>query len=173
MGRFRTFALLAVLAAAVASAQAGPASASSKAAASATTIRAAINAVRGQHGLRPLHASWRLARAAGQHSQEMAQVGYFEHSSADGTSFWKRIQRYYGSSGYRRWSVGENLLWSSGAPSAQYVVGSWMQSAGHRENLLSRSWRKVGISVFHTGLGLGVFSGLDVTIVTADFGVRY
>lgn len=103
----------------------------------------------------------------------MAQVGYFEHNSADGTSFWKRIQRYFGSSGYRRWSVGENLLWSSGAPSAQSVVSSWMNSPPHRENLLSRSWRKVGVSVFHLELAPGVFHGLDVTLVTADFGVRY
>ncbi len=139
LGRFRTFALLAVLAAAVVSAQAGPASTSSKAVASATTVRAAINAVRGQHGLRLLRVSWRLSRAAGQHSREMAKLGYFEHNSADGTSFWKRIQRYFGSSGYSHWSVGENLLWSSGAPSAQYVIGSWMQSPGHRENLLSHS----------------------------------
>jgi len=40
-------------------------------------------------------------------------------------------------------------------------------------HLPSRNWRRVGISVFHSGLGLGVFQGLDVTIVTADFGVRY
>jgi Uncharacterized protein with SCP/PR1 domains len=43
----------------------------------------------------------------------MAAKGYFEHESADGTAFWKRIQHWYGSSGFGFWSVGENLLWSS------------------------------------------------------------
>src|SRR6266542_3588918 len=100
LGRFRTFALLAVLAAAVVSAQAGPASASSKAVASATTVRAAINAVRGQHGLRLLRPSWRLSRAAGQHSQ------------------------------------------------------------------------RIGISVVRTSIAPGIFEGLGVMIVTADFGAR-
>ena len=44
--------------------------------------------------------------------------GSFDHGSRDGSEFWKRVQRFYSPEGYRSWSVGENLLWSSGHLSA-------------------------------------------------------
>ncbi|MGH3131582.1 MAG: CAP domain-containing protein, partial [Gaiellaceae bacterium] len=72
-----------------------------------------INTLRARHQLAPLRMNDRLAAAAGAHSQAMARQGFFRHESADGSSFWKRVQRFYGSRGYGYWSVGENLLWSS------------------------------------------------------------
>ncbi len=139
----------------------------------ARTVLMEINAVRSSHSLRPLRLSSQLTAAADQHSREMGTKGYFEHSSADGTSFWKRVERYYGSTGYSYWSVGENLLWSTGTPTPSAAVTMWMSSTPHRKNLLDRNWRQVGLSVRQFDGAPGVYQGLDVTIVTADFGVRY
>src|SRR4051812_13986707 len=68
----------------------------------------AVNQVRAQHGLVPLKLSSSLSAAATQHAGEMAKDGYFAHESADGSTFWKRVQGYYGSNGFGYWSVGEN-----------------------------------------------------------------
>src|SRR5690349_3929786 len=54
-----------------------------------------INALREQHGLAPLHLSTSLSAAARQHSGEMAARGYFSHNSVNGSSFDRRIARYY------------------------------------------------------------------------------
>jgi uncharacterized protein YkwD len=141
--------------------------------ATARDIVSAINGVRARHSLRPLRLVRPLTSAASQHSREMGEQGYFSHNSADGTSFWKRVGRYYGSKGYRYWSVGENLLWSSTSLTPASAVNMWMNSPPHRKNLLGRNWRQVGLSVRQFTSAPGVFQGLTATIVTADFGVRY
>jgi uncharacterized protein YkwD len=56
-----------------------------------------LNLIRTQHGLVPLKLNLQLTEAADQHSREMGVDGYFEHTSHDGTAFWKRIQHWYGS----------------------------------------------------------------------------
>jgi uncharacterized protein YkwD len=143
---------------------------------SATALEAEVlsdvNRVRAAHGLAPLHLSARLTSAADQHSQEMARDGYFSHNSANGAAFWRRVQRYYPSRGSRYWSVGENLLWSSPDIDAAGALKTWMGSPEHRANLLKREWREVGLSAVHVTSAPGAYKGLEVTIVTADFGVR-
>ena len=47
-----------------------------------------------------------------------------------------------------------------------------MGSPGHRANLLSPRWREIGIAAVHAASAPGVYGGHEVTIVTADFGVR-
>src|SRR3954470_5099140 len=71
-----------------------------------------INTIRRRHGLQPVALNSALTAAAVAHTREMGSVGYFEHESHDGTAFWKRIKRWYGSGGYGLWSGGENLVWS-------------------------------------------------------------
>jgi uncharacterized protein YkwD len=137
-----------------------------------SAVLADVNRVRAQHGLGPLRLSTRLAAAAAQHSREMARRGYFSHESADGSAFWKRVERFYGSAHYRFWSVGENLLWSSPDVDAAGAIDMWMKSPPHRANLLNGRWREIGISAVHVTSAPGAYRGLDVTIVTADFGVR-
>jgi uncharacterized protein YkwD len=137
-----------------------------------TAVLGDVNRVRAQHGLGPLRVSARLVAAASQHSREMARRGYFSHDSADGSAFWKRLERFYGSAHYRFWSVGENLLWSSPDVDAPGAVDMWMKSPPHRANLLNARWREIGISALHVTAAPGDYHGLDVTIVTADFGVR-
>lgn len=131
-----------------------------------------LNKIRAQHGLVPLTISARLTAAADQHSQEMGADGYFQHNSYDGTAFWKRIGRWYGSSGYGFWSVGENLLWSSPDVDPAHALELWMNSPEHRANILTARWREIGVSAVHVQAAPGTYRGLDVTIITTDFGVR-
>jgi uncharacterized protein YkwD len=131
-----------------------------------------INVTRARKGLRPFQLSLKLTAAAHQHSISMAQKGYFSHDSANGGSFWKRIASFYGYTGYRSWSVGENLLWSSPDVSSAGALRMWMTSPEHRANLLDHGWREIGLSAVHVANAPGVYGGGEVTIVTADFGVR-
>jgi uncharacterized protein YkwD len=133
-------------------------------------VLAAINEVRHAQGLHPLRLSWALTEAAGQHSLSMAEHGYFEHSSLDGSPFWKRVAAVYPRT-RRRWRVGENLVWASPALSARRALALWMASPPHRETLLSPAWREVGLGAVRAVAG-GVYRGRVVTILTADFGVR-
>jgi uncharacterized protein YkwD len=135
-------------------------------------LLAKINALRAGRGLARLRVHERLGAAALEHSRQMARRGFFGHRSADGSTFGQRVQRYYGPAGYRYWSAGENLIWSSGPLAPSAVVDGWLQSPGHRKVLLDGSWRELGIAAVQVDAAPGVYGGMDVTIVTADFGVR-
>ena len=136
------------------------------------TLLAAINGLRQAHGLVPLKRSEPLGRAAAAHSEQMGADGYFAHESADGSPFWRRVERYYPSTRWDYWSVGENLLWASPEVDAQRALQMWLDSPKHRANLLAARWREVGLSALAVPAAPGPYQGLDVTILTADFGVR-
>jgi uncharacterized protein YkwD len=136
------------------------------------TVLQQLNAIRKLHGLAPLTLNSSLGSSSAQHSVEMGQRGYFEHNSADGTVFWKRIQRFYPSSRFSYWSVGENLLWSSPSVDAAQAMQMWMNSPEHRANILNPRWRQIGVSSVHIDAAPGTYKGLAVTIITTDFGVR-
>ena len=136
------------------------------------SVLAEINKVRRAHGLAAVRGSAALERAANGHSRAMATLGFFSHTSRDGTVFWKRIARSYSSRGYGYWTVGENLLWSSSELDGARVVRMWLNSPPHRKVLLNRLWRETGISAVHTPAASGDFGGGEATIVTADFGTR-
>jgi uncharacterized protein YkwD len=131
-----------------------------------------INQVRAQNGLSALRTSNALAEAAEFHSKAMASRGFFAHESADGTSFWKRVERFYPSRGFGYWSAGENLAYGSPSMSADGAVRAWMNSPGHRANMLSQSWTEIGIGAVHVDSAPGVYAGRPATIITTDFGVR-
>jgi uncharacterized protein YkwD len=135
-------------------------------------VLAEINALRRKHGLTPLRASSALRAAADVHSSSMATRGFFTHESADGTTFWKRVRRYYGDTGRAYWSVGENLLWSSPEVDVGGALRMWLNSPPHRKNLLTARWREIGLSAVHVDSAPGVYRNAPVTILTADFGVR-
>jgi uncharacterized protein YkwD len=137
-----------------------------------STLLAEVNAVRRRHRVAPLRASPGLRAAADAHSEAMARNGFFGHRSADGTPFWQRVRRFYPSARFRRWSVGENLLWSSPDITAGDAVRRWLGSGGHRRNLLTGRWREIGLGVVHVRSAPGVYGGAEVTIVTANFGIR-
>jgi uncharacterized protein YkwD len=135
-------------------------------------VLAHVNDLRRGHRLDSVRLSSALGAAAAQHSAEMARRGYFSHDSANGSSFDRRIARFYPSGSHRYWSVGENLLWSSPDVDGARAVRMWMNSPEHRKILLSPRWREIGLSAVHVTVAPGAFKGLEVTIVTADFGVR-
>ena len=107
-----------------------------------------INAERRRRGLPKLRYNRRLATAAGRHARDMVRQRYFSHDSKDGRDFVDRIRR----AGYLRggsggWSLGENLAWGCGnMASPREIVNAWMHSPGHRNNILSRRFRHVGIA---------------------------
>jgi uncharacterized protein YkwD len=136
-------------------------------------VAAAINAFRVAHGLAPLKVSPDLNASARQHSLEMGADGYFAHNSADRTVFWKRIEKYYTHEGYSYWTVGENLLWSSGSVSSTDALNMWIASPEHLANLKSKNWTRVGVSAVRVVQAGGVYGGDTVTIITTDFGARH
>jgi uncharacterized protein YkwD len=174
-GRWKGILLAVALACALASpASAAKSSAGDMSAADALEheVLGEVNALRARHRLAPLRLNRRLTAAADAHSASMAKGGFFAHESPDGSAFWKRVHRFYGDRGFGYWSVGENLLWSSPSIDAAAALKMWLDSPPHRKNLLNPAWREIGLSALHVGSAPGVYKGLEVTIVTADFGIR-
>jgi uncharacterized protein YkwD len=131
-----------------------------------------INEVRAEYGLPPFRISASLNLAAAAHTREMVSVGYFGHASSDGSPFWKRVGRFYGTKGFSRWSVGENLVWGSPDLSGDDAVQVWLGSPEHRANLLSPQWSEIGLAAAHVPAAPGIFGDNETTVVTADFGAR-
>jgi uncharacterized protein YkwD len=141
-------------------------------AAKRTVVRATLcvlNAERERHGLRPLKRNKRLSGAARRHARDMARRKYFAHDSLGGRSFVDRIRRTGYLRGARSWWVGENLAWGTHNLSApRAITRMWMHSPGHRANILSPSFREVGI-----GLSLGApvkGRGWPAATYATDFG---
>ena len=135
-------------------------------------VVAATNDIRRSRGLAGLKVSARLEEAAEKHSRNMGKIGFFAHESADGSPFWKRVQQFYpqGDAGF--WAVGENLIWASPDLGVDAALKGWMESPGHRENILGKDWREIGCFSVHLDSAPGVYGGRKVVIITCDFGVR-
>lgn len=138
---------------------------------SARTTLCLLNAERRAKGLPPLQLSHSLSQAASGHSHDMVTRRYFAHTAPGGPSLLKRTCQ----SGYlkssHRWRVGENIAW--GMPSrssAAAIVRAWMHSPPHRKEVLTPSYRQVGIGV---AAGVPSTNEADGTTFTADFGVRH
>lgn len=80
-----------------------------------------------------------LSRAASQHAADMARRNYFGHTSPGGTTYLHRILW----TGYRPHRAAENI--AAGQPSPEDVVRVWMDSPGHRANMLDCGLREVGV----------------------------
>jgi uncharacterized protein YkwD len=137
-----------------------------------TALLAQINDLRASHGLARLRISAPLASVSTGHSAQMARLGFFSHNSANGQSFSQRVAAVYKPGGFRSWSVGENLVWGAPGLGAARAFRLWLSSPPHRENLLNPRWREVGLGGVRALGAPGVYGGSDVTILTADFGVR-
>ena len=131
-----------------------------------------LNRARSERGLQPLRVVTGLRVAAVSHSRSMLAVGFFDHASADGTSFDRRLRRHYPERGWSIWSVGETLLSTSAALDARQIVGEWLKSKPHREVILSATWRDVGVGARYAAAAPQEFGGAPTTVVTADFGLR-
>ena len=97
------------------------------------------NKRRRKHGLGRITGDKLLHQAAQSHADEMDTVGYLGHDSVDGRDPGDRINE----TGYRWRAYRENV--ASGQPTAKQVVKAWMQSPGHRVNLLSDDISEIGI----------------------------
>jgi uncharacterized protein YkwD len=176
VGRSFGSVLVLVLLAGVHSVAAPPAQASVERASRTAVLEAdllvRVNALRQGHGLAPLTPSSGLRRAAAKHSAAMAAHGFFGHDSLHGGRFWQRLRPHYPQRGQAPWSVGENLLWATPYVNAAQALTMWLASATHRRTLLRARWREVGLVAVHVRSAPGFFGGREVTVVTADFGVR-
>ena len=98
-----------------------------------------VNQVRAENGLKALSPNWELSRVARYKSEDMARNGYFSHTSPTyGTPF--QMIRAFGLS-FR--SAGENIANGRRTPAA--VVDAWMNSSGHRANILNASYTQIGV----------------------------
>ena len=98
-----------------------------------------VNAERAGQGLAPLQVDDRLTAAAQGHARDMAQNDFFSHTGANGSTFDERIR----DEGYSGGSLGENI--AAGYSSAEAVVAGWMDSPGHRANILNSSFGHIGV----------------------------
>ena len=99
-----------------------------------------VNQARAQNGCDPLQEDTRLDTAAQDHSEDMAQRGYFDHTTPSGVTFDQREK----AAGYPT-PGGENI--AEGQTSAQQVMTDWMNSAGHRANILNCQFTAIGIGL--------------------------
>jgi uncharacterized protein YkwD len=130
-----------------------------------------MNKRRRSNGLQKLTVNVKLQRAAQRHSNSMDAGNYFDHNSPNGSDPISRIQDTGYLAGARSWAIGENIRWGSGSLSTPRVaVQEWMNSSSHREIMLSRSYRQVGVGVA-IGAPVGGL-GDNAAIYTADFGYR-
>ncbi|MEU5179011.1 sigma-70 family RNA polymerase sigma factor [Streptomyces longwoodensis] len=120
-------------------------------------VLALVNQERKTAGCAPLTTNDRLRDAAQAHSDDMAARDFFDHVNPDGTDPGRRIT----AAGYRWSTYGENI--AKGQQTARSVMTSWMNSPGHRANILNCAFKN---------LGVGVHRGDGGPYWTQDFGTR-
>lgn len=104
-----------------------------------------VNIERAKYGLSALTEDWELSRVARYKSQDMKDKRYFSHTSPTyGSPF--DMMRSFGLS-YR--TAGENIAMGQRTP--QQVVNAWMNSSGHRANILNSSYKKIGVGYVASG----------------------
>ena len=141
--------------------------------ATVTQLRAAtvclVNVERRKHGRAKLRANTGLALAGQRHARDMVRKHYFAHDSRSGRDFKDRIVR----TGYTRGSaaiLGENLAWGShNLATPRAIVRGWMNSPGHRANILQPRFRHLGIGIVRAA----PTSANNAATYAAEFGRRY
>lgn len=128
-----------------------------------------INAERAKIGVAPLASNDQLDSAADAHSSWMIQADVFSHTGSGGSSAYARMmQNGFTFSG--SWTWGENIAWASTrSPTGlqdevDLLHANLMNSAGHRANILSSSFKEVGL-----GLQVGDYGGREAAFLTQDF----
>jgi uncharacterized protein YkwD len=180
MSRARTSALLALTCAAL-SASAGTAGAQGCAGADTPAVAGneaqmgqatlcLLNAQRTAAGLPALAESPLLDQSSTAYSGQMVAERFFDHVSPEGVSLVPRLTAVGYLPGNGPWFAGENIAWGQGAlATPQSIMTAWMNSQGHRENILSANFAEVGV-----GVAIGSPRG-DMTAsatYTTDFGRR-
>ena len=104
-----------------------------------------VNEQRANYGLPALNYSTELEAVAYSHSKDMAQNNYFSHTNLAGKSPFDRIK----AAGISYRSAAENI--AAGQKTPQEVVNAWMNSQGHRANILNSSVTKMGVGIYSGG----------------------
>ncbi len=104
-----------------------------------------VNEIRVKNGLKTLTADWELSRVARFKSQDMKDNKYFSHTSPVYGSPFEMIRNF----GISYKSAGENI--AKGQATPQAVVNAWMNSSGHRANILNASYTKIGVGYAANG----------------------
>jgi uncharacterized protein YkwD len=98
-----------------------------------------VNTSRAASGLGPLTLHELASNVARQHSQDMCSRGYFSHQTPEGLRPWDRLKQ----AGISFSAAGENI--AKGQSSPEQVHNAWMNSSGHRANILNASWTHIGV----------------------------
>jgi uncharacterized protein YkwD len=126
-----------------------------------------VNEQRAAHGIKALRVNARLSSASSGYSQRMVAQAFFDHQAPDGTTLVQRLTSVGYLDGGDDWVVGENIGWGQGPLSTpRAMVNAWMNSSGHRRNILSADYAEIG-------LGLAMGTPEDATwgaTYTTDFG---
>jgi uncharacterized protein YkwD len=115
-----------------------------------------VNQRRIEAGLPALIWSNDAAKMARIHSENMANFRFFSHTDMNG----KKVNERANAIGLKSWhQIGENIAFNRGFKSPlESAVQSWMNSAGHRENILKTDWEDSGIGVAVTAEGTYYFT---------------
>jgi uncharacterized protein YkwD len=108
-----------------------------------------VNQERAQNGCAALAKNTALMNAAQAHSTDMALNDFFSHTGSDGSSPATRATR----AGYVWSAIGENI--AAGYSSPESVVQAWMNSSGHRANILNCAYRDTGVGYYYLANDLG------------------
>lgn len=122
-------------------------------------VLSGVNAERSKAGLSPLTYNQALNKAAQDKATDMIAKDYWAHVGPDGSQPWVFLTN----AGYSYKSAGENLAKSFNTSSG--VVAGWMNSSGHRANVLGTAYDDIGLAVVN-----GHLQGEDTTVVVAFFG---
>ncbi len=120
------------------------------------------NQFRSKNGLAPLTLNSKLSEAAQTHSRNMATQDFFSHTGKDGTSAGDRVSKV----GYDWRTVAENIAAGQRTPSE--VVNAWINSPGHRANMLNTTIKEIGVGYFFLAEDTGTTNYNDYW--TQDFG---
>ncbi|GGV16384.1 hypothetical protein GCM10010495_33340 [Kitasatospora herbaricolor] len=104
-------------------------------------VAALVNTERANHGCAPVAVNAKLQSAAQVHSDDMAARDYFDHADPEGHHADTRIN----ATGYRWSRWGENI--ARGQQDAAAVMDAWMNSPGHRANILNCDFKEIGVGV--------------------------
>lgn len=111
----------------------------------AQAVLSLVNAERSKYGLSSLTLSDKLTAVANEKARDMAENNYFSHTSPTYGSPFQMLQQY----GIQYKSAGENI--AAGQRSPEEVMNSWMNSSGHRANILNESYTEIGIGYYAGG----------------------
>ncbi|NMG06550.1 CAP domain-containing protein [Brasilonema sp. UFV-L1] len=117
------------------------------------------NQERAKNGLSPLKANDELNYTADKYAEDMSQRGVLSHTGADGSQAWDRAKTV----GYEARMMGENIALGQTTP--QQVVQDWMNSSGHRANILNSGYTELGVG-FHNNYWVQNFGSGDTNSMT-------